>query len=381
MSSASAVDHQRAVAALADARRTRCARAIPRVRAKSSRWAATIRRQAPSQCVGGESGVLRSGHRGHARQSSTVPPNGRHAAPMRSARSPRTARARCWSSAPPGRAAPRRWRCGSRRWPRAATRARARARPHPLASGARLGCASAPRRCSTAPTRSSGSTPTRRRPRRCCASTRSRPGSTRSSPPSAPADRLAILLDRLDELPLRRHEIRGNPAGLLARLLRRIDLLKAEAVAPLGAARVGGRRRARRRRAPPSASAPSARSSSPSSTPATTGSCARPAASTAATWCSSWASCSRDRADVAAAVTDALRRRARRRARGRRDRPPRAARGARRRTATSSAPAIRRQATRRFRGAGEASARRLPRRPPGASPRSTSARSLRAARA
>ncbi len=47
-----------------------------------------------------------------------------------------------------------------------------------------------------------------------------------------PAERLAILLDRLDELPLRRHEIRGNPAGLLARLLRRIDLLKAEAVAP-----------------------------------------------------------------------------------------------------------------------------------------------------
>jgi DNA helicase-2/ATP-dependent DNA helicase PcrA len=46
------------------------------------------------------------------------------------------------------------------------------------------------------------------------------------------ADRLAILLDRLDDLPLRRHEIRGNPAGLLARLLRRIDLLKAEAVAP-----------------------------------------------------------------------------------------------------------------------------------------------------
>jgi DNA helicase II / ATP-dependent DNA helicase PcrA len=46
---------------------------------------------------------------------------------------------------------------------------------------------------------------------------------------SAP-DRLAILLDRVDELPLRRHEIRGNPAGLLARLLRRIDVLKSEAV-------------------------------------------------------------------------------------------------------------------------------------------------------
>ena len=39
-----------------------------------------------------------------------------------------------------------------------------------------------------------------------------------------------MLLDRLDELPLRRHEIRGNPAGLLARLLERIDALKAEAV-------------------------------------------------------------------------------------------------------------------------------------------------------
>jgi len=46
------------------------------------------------------------------------------------------------------------------------------------------------------------------------------------------ADRLAILLDRVDELPLRRHEIRGNPAGLLARLLRRIDLLKLECVTP-----------------------------------------------------------------------------------------------------------------------------------------------------
>ena len=44
------------------------------------------------------------------------------------------------------------------------------------------------------------------------------------------ADRLAILLDRVDELPLRRHEIRGNPAGLLARLVRRIDTLKAEGV-------------------------------------------------------------------------------------------------------------------------------------------------------
>ncbi len=41
-----------------------------------------------------------------------------------------------------------------------------------------------------------------------------------------------MLLDRLDQLPLRRHEIRGNPAGLLARLLARIDTLKAERIGP-----------------------------------------------------------------------------------------------------------------------------------------------------
>jgi DNA helicase-2/ATP-dependent DNA helicase PcrA len=46
------------------------------------------------------------------------------------------------------------------------------------------------------------------------------------------AERLAVLLDRFDTLPLRRHEIRGNPAGLLARLLARIDRLKAERVGP-----------------------------------------------------------------------------------------------------------------------------------------------------
>jgi DNA helicase II / ATP-dependent DNA helicase PcrA len=47
-----------------------------------------------------------------------------------------------------------------------------------------------------------------------------------------PAERLAVLLDRFDSLPLRRHEIRGNPAGLLARLLARIDLLKSERIGP-----------------------------------------------------------------------------------------------------------------------------------------------------
>jgi DNA helicase-2/ATP-dependent DNA helicase PcrA len=44
------------------------------------------------------------------------------------------------------------------------------------------------------------------------------------------ADRLAMLLERREQLPLRRHEIRGNPAGLLARLVERIDALKAAGV-------------------------------------------------------------------------------------------------------------------------------------------------------
>jgi DNA helicase-2/ATP-dependent DNA helicase PcrA len=46
---------------------------------------------------------------------------------------------------------------------------------------------------------------------------------------SAP-ERLAMLLERVDELPLRRHEIRGNPAGLLARIVDRIDALKSAGV-------------------------------------------------------------------------------------------------------------------------------------------------------
>src|SRR5215207_7329600 len=45
-----------------------------------------------------------------------------------------------------------------------------------------------------------------------------------------PAERLAMLLERLDELPLRRHEIRGNPAGLLAGIVDRIDALKSAGV-------------------------------------------------------------------------------------------------------------------------------------------------------
>ncbi|HEX6753989.1 MAG TPA: UvrD-helicase domain-containing protein [Solirubrobacterales bacterium] len=41
-----------------------------------------------------------------------------------------------------------------------------------------------------------------------------------------PAERLAVLLDRIEDLPLRNREIRGNATGLLARLLDQIDDLK-----------------------------------------------------------------------------------------------------------------------------------------------------------
>src|SRR3954466_1998803 len=49
--------------------------------------------------------------------------------------------------------------------------------------------------------------------------------------PVSAADRLALLLERIDDLPLRRHEIRGNPAPLLAGFVERIDRLKEEMVA------------------------------------------------------------------------------------------------------------------------------------------------------
>jgi DNA helicase II / ATP-dependent DNA helicase PcrA len=48
--------------------------------------------------------------------------------------------------------------------------------------------------------------------------------------PVTPADRLALLLDRLDDLSLRAHEIRGNPAPLLASFVSRIDRLKSERI-------------------------------------------------------------------------------------------------------------------------------------------------------
>src|SRR5256714_8325772 len=48
--------------------------------------------------------------------------------------------------------------------------------------------------------------------------------------PVTPADRLALLVERLQELSIRHHEIRGNPAPLLASFVSRIDRLKDEMV-------------------------------------------------------------------------------------------------------------------------------------------------------
>ena len=113
-----------------------------------------------------------------------------------------------------------------------------------------------------------------------------------------------MLLDRLDELPLRRHEIRGNPAGLLARLLRRIDALKAEAVTP-GRLRDWAEERERdaQARGRARASPTRARVRRPLRAPRPR-SCARRAASTPATWCSSSERLLGERADVRGALAE-----------------------------------------------------------------------------
>jgi len=48
--------------------------------------------------------------------------------------------------------------------------------------------------------------------------------------PVTPGDRVAMLLERIDELPLRLHDLRGNPSALIGTVVQRIDRLKAELV-------------------------------------------------------------------------------------------------------------------------------------------------------
>ena len=48
--------------------------------------------------------------------------------------------------------------------------------------------------------------------------------------PVSAADRLAMLLERIDELPLSQHDLRGNPSAVLAAVIKRIDRLKDELI-------------------------------------------------------------------------------------------------------------------------------------------------------
>src|SRR4051794_1372101 len=48
--------------------------------------------------------------------------------------------------------------------------------------------------------------------------------------PVSAADRLAMLLERIDDLPLRHHDLRGNPSATLGAIVRRIDALKDELI-------------------------------------------------------------------------------------------------------------------------------------------------------
>lgn len=50
--------------------------------------------------------------------------------------------------------------------------------------------------------------------------------------PVTAADRLAMLLEHIDDLPLAQHDLRGNPSALLGSLVQRIDRLKDELISP-----------------------------------------------------------------------------------------------------------------------------------------------------
>ena len=131
-------------------------------------------------------------------------------------------------------------------------------------------------RASIAPyERALGRRPTRRSPSACCASTRSRPGSTRSSRPSrSPTGWRCCSTGSTSCRFAGTRSAATRPASSPG-CCSGSTSLKAEAVTPGGPARLGGR--ACERAAPTaraSASAPSASSSSPTSTRATSGCCA-----------------------------------------------------------------------------------------------------------
>ena len=113
--------------------------------------------------------------------------------------------------------------------------------------------------------------------RRCSPPRRGAPASTRFVDVVSAADRLAMLLERADELELRHHDFRGRPLALFAGFIRHIDRLRAELIdAPRYAAWAERQRRAPRA---------SASASSPPSSPPTTA-CSRSAASSTRAACS-----------------------------------------------------------------------------------------------
>ena len=125
-------------------------------------------------------------------------------------------------------------------------------RAHVLGPRPRPTCASGSRCCSSRRTRSSTSRPSARSAFASSRTRRSRPGVDPFLSPVTPADRLALLLERIDDLSLRAHEIRGNPAPLLASFVSRIDRLKNETISAAGlpGARPAPRRRGDQRRHP-----------------------------------------------------------------------------------------------------------------------------------
>ena len=75
----------------------------------------------------------------------------------------------------------------------------------------------------------------------------------------SPADRLAMLLDRADELELEHHDFRGRPLALFASFVRRIDRAQGRADRRRALRRLGGGRRRRRRGSASASSRPSSR--------------------------------------------------------------------------------------------------------------------------
>ena len=109
---------------------------------------------------------------------------------------------------------------------------RADRRAHPERRQPRPSCATGSPSCSTAPSRSSGSRPGRASPSGCCATTRSRPGSTRSS--SSPARPTGSRCCSTASTSCRCAATRSaaTPPACSRGLLERIDALKAEGIGP-----------------------------------------------------------------------------------------------------------------------------------------------------